>query len=147
MNRDDQFEKRLSCQPLRELPPGWRDQILSAAEQVDHFRHDSRDARLGIVSILRQQLATLLWPHPCAWAALGVVWGFILSMNLVMRDDPGVVMAQRAGAPVPGAESILKQQERMLAELVGLTGPGQPERAKTFVPRPRSQRRDDFMDA
>ena len=131
--KPDDFEQKLQRQPLRRVPAEWRREILSAAER------GSRTApRASFLSTLNTQLSTLLWPHPKAWAGLAAVWIFIFAVDFSIRDKTPVV----AGKPTPPSPEVvaeLKQQQRMLAELIGSTQTREAEPAK-FLPQPRSER-------
>jgi hypothetical protein len=130
--KPDDFEQKLQRQPLRQIPGGWRGEILSAAKSAS--RPVPRDSFL---STLNHQLSTLLWPHPKAWAGLAAVWVLIFALDFSMRDKSPVV-AEKSAPPSPEVIVELKQQQRMLAELIGArethdAGPQQ------FFPRPRSE--------
>jgi hypothetical protein len=75
MNTDD-FEQRLQRQPLRPVPPEWRDEILAAA------RAGAAPSSLAprpspLLSLLRDWL----WPHPVAWGALAAGWALVVVLN------------------------------------------------------------------
>ena len=128
----DDFEQRLQRQPLRQIPVEWRGEILSAA------KHASRPAPRGsFLSTISYQLSTLLWPHPKAWAGLAAVWILIFAVNFSIRDK-APVMAEKSAPPSPEVIVQLRQQQRMLAELIGAreTHDAEPQQ---FFPRPRSE--------
>jgi hypothetical protein len=140
MNEEmEQFERRLSRQPLRQVPAEWRGQILDAAIS----RHASRATRRSFLSTLNSQLSTILWPHPKAWAGLAAVWILIFCMEFSMRDTTPVV-AEKAAPPSPEVIVELKQQQRMLAELMGASQAREAE-APRFLPQPRSERVEILM--
>ena len=60
----------------------------------------------------------MLWPHPKAWAGLAAVWILIFAVDFSVRDK-SPVMAEKAAPPSPEVIVELKQQQRMLAELIG----------------------------
>jgi len=132
--KPDEFERRLERQPLREIPAGWREEILGAAHAASPAspgfpratHHGSR------ASWWRE----LLWPCPQAWAGLTAVWAVILFLNAVSREPVQVVTTPRRP---PGRDVLRawKERERMLAELASLPGPAEPP--KPFAPRPRSE--------
>jgi len=130
----EQFERRLSRQPLREIPGEWRVEILAAAERALH-----PEPRASFLSTLNQQLSTVLWPYPKAWAGLAAVWVLILAMNFSVRDaKPGLVAKSAPSSPETMVE--LKKQQRLFAELVGANEAPDADRRKIFSPRPRSER-------
>jgi hypothetical protein len=141
MNHDD-FEQKLGRQPLRQVPAEWREEILSAASKVGTARRAVR-GRAARAS-LPNWLSTLLWPNPQAWAGLAAIWILIFAMDFSMRDN-SLVVAEKSTPPSPEVIVELKQQQRMLAELIGsrethVTGP-----SKIFGRQPRSERRFEIL--
>jgi hypothetical protein len=82
MNNEDQFEQRLRRQPLRQVPPAWREEILAAAEA------NRRNATTQSVSEDQAALFAgwrLLFARlPVAWAALAALWVALIGANLMM---------------------------------------------------------------
>jgi hypothetical protein len=130
----EQFERRLSRQPLRKIPGEWRAEILVAA---DVNRREVREFTFAatVASGLRQ----IFWPHPKAWAALAAVWIFIFALNFSMRDRTPMV-AEKAAPPSPEVMAELKKQRLLFAELMGLRETADADRQKIFSPKPRSER-------
>jgi hypothetical protein len=135
----DKFEQKLQRQPLRQVPTEWREEILTAVESAAATRHQSPVTRSSWLSTLNHQLSTLLWPHPAAWAGLATIWILILAMDFSVRDK-SPVMAEKSAPPSPEVVVELKQQQRMLAELIGPRDEHDADRSKSFVPQPRSER-------
>ena len=134
----EDFEQRLQRQPLRQMPGEWRGEILSAA------KHASRPATRGsFLSTISYQLSTLLWPHPKAWAGLAAVWILIFAVDFSMRDTTPV-MAEKAVPPSPEVVAELRQQQRMLAELIGSSQAREAELPRS-LPQPRSERVEILM--
>jgi len=140
--KPDEFEQKLQRQPLRQVPTGWREEILTAASKVGTARRAVR-GRLGEAS-LPNWLSTLLWPNPQAWAGLAAVWILIFAVNFSTRDASQAVAGKSSP---PSSEVIveLRQQQQLLAELIGpcetrVTGP-----LKIFGRQPRSERRFEIM--
>lgn len=132
----DEFEQKISRQPLRDIPSDWRAEILAAANTS--MRPASNVVRPGFLSALNHQLSTLLWPYPKAWAGLAAVWIVILAVNFSMRDtSPGI--AVKSGPPSPEVIVELKKQQRLFAELMGPREAPDADRPKNFTPRPRSE--------
>jgi len=150
MNPDD-FEIRLQRQPLRQIPAEWREQILSAARQASLPQHASRlthhvPSSRSLLSTLHNQLSTLLWPHPTAWAGLAATWLVILGINLTTRD--AAMVAARHAAPVPPQVFMaFQEQERLLSELIGPRDTPVAERPKPRLPKPRSEIRKQMLMA
>lgn len=141
----DEFEKRLQRQTLRQVPAGWREEILAAANAsqrqtaaIDRA-FTSAATRRPWLSTLNHQLSTLLWPHPVAWAGLAAIWIFIFAVNTSTRDRSPMIV-ERASPPSPEVVVELKQQQRMLAELIGACDTHDADRPDLFVPQPRSER-------
>jgi hypothetical protein len=135
--KPDDFEQKLQRQPLRQVPAGWRNEILAAAASG----HALPVARHSFLSSLNSQLSTILWPHPTAWAGLAAAWIFILAVNVSVRDRLPVV-AEKSTPPAPEVIVELRQQRRLLAELMGPRDARDADRSKSFVPQPRSERAD-----
>ena len=132
--KPDDFEQRLSRQPLRPIPPVWREEILAAANPVLRPTPCA-----SFLAIFRTQLSTIFWPHPKAWAGLAAVWIFIITMNFSLRD-PSPRMAEKSAPPSPEVIVELRQQQRMFAELVGPREESVADRSKYYLPRPRGER-------
>ncbi|MGD0206198.1 MAG: hypothetical protein ABSC89_01100 [Verrucomicrobiota bacterium] len=132
------FEQRLQRQPLRQVPAEWREEILTAAESAA-TRRPPPVTRPSWLSALNSQLSTILWPHPKAWAGLAAIWIVILAVDFSARDKTPVV-AEKSSPPSPEVIVELRQQQRMLAELIGPRDIRDADRSKSFVPQPRSER-------
>jgi len=141
MNRDDQFEKRLSRQPVKLVPPAWRAEILSAAQRAAGSVHASRIPHH--VPWWRE----LFWPCPQAWAAMAAVWLVICALNFAVQESIPANLARHGGAPSPQLRELLKQQEQLFAELVGPIRPAEADRRRPIAPSPRSSRREEFLNA
>jgi hypothetical protein len=142
--KPDELEQKLSRQPLKEIPPAWRAEILSAAREAQAAHHASRVTQHSFLSTLNSQLSTLFWPHPKAWAGLAAVWVCIAVLNFSTRDSsPGVAVKSASSSPEVIVE--LKKQQRMFAELVGSYETPDADRQKTFLSRPRSDRAEILM--
>ena len=122
-------------------------QVVAAAESAARPRPSTLDPRPGLLSTLNHQLSTLLWPHPKAWAGLAAVWVVILAVNFAARDPLPVREAMNATPPSPQFREMLKEQEQLLAELVGPIETPAANRPKPIAPQPHSQRREQFMNA
>src|SRR5882762_6941989 len=138
MNCDDQFEKRLQRQLLREIPSAWREEIFSAAEHAAASRH------LSPVPRHPSWWRELFWPCPQAWAGLAVAWLVILGASYATREAPKMT-SRHMTPPSSQVRELLKQQEQLLAELVGRTEKPEADRPKHGAPR--SQRREEFLNA
>jgi hypothetical protein len=139
MNEEsEQFEQRLRRQPVKQIPPEWRKEILnSVAADVNRRQTVSREFTFAATGWSR--LSTLLWPHPKAWAGLAAIWVLILTLNFSTQDKPAVLAAK---VPPPSPEVLveLRQQQKMLAELIGPAELHVADRQPLFLPKPRSER-------
>ena len=139
----DNFEQKLQRQPLRQVPAEWRGEILVAADvnrrnrSVREFTFAATFRRL--LSTLNAQLSTILWPHPKAWAGLAAVWILILAVDFSTHDKSPAI-AEKSAPPSPEVIVELRQQQRLLAELIGPRDTSDADRSKSFVPQPRSER-------
>lgn len=143
MNRGEHFEDRLAQVPQRPLPAAWRDQILSAAGAASAPRPVSAPAS----GSLRGALKALLWPHPAAWGGLAAAWALIFILTLAGRDPAGTQVAGRPPPPSPELRELLRQQEKLLAELTGRPDDVRLAPVHPAAPEPRSQRREDALNA
>jgi hypothetical protein len=135
----ESFEKRLKRQPLRQVPGEWREDILRAAGETQSVRRPSMAIQYSFLSNLNRRLASVLWPHPVAWAALAAIWVFVFTVNYSIRDTQPVV-AERIAPVSPEVMAELRQQQRLFAELAGASDSGDADRQRTYVPRPHSER-------
>lgn len=135
----DPFEEFLKNQQPRQLPPEWRNQILAAARAV---RPESRESKAGPASFLSRlnyRLSTLLWPSPAAWAGVTAVWLVIAGLNLAARQDatPITKRPPRASAQVL---VLVREQNRLVSEILGPADQPVPVQPKPPTVRPRSER-------
>jgi hypothetical protein len=149
MNTNDPFEQKLRCQPRRKIPPEWRAEILAAARRSanEPFAPGAAQSHSSFGAACRSLLAQWLWPHPKAWAGLAAVWLLILGLNLAASDSDGPAVARQAALPSRQLRELLRQQEQLFAELIGPIDQSPASEPKRALPRPRSQRRDDFLNA
>jgi anti-sigma factor RsiW len=101
----------------------------------------------GWLSTLNPQLSALLWPHPKAWAGLAAVWLVILAVNFATRETAPTLQARSVAPISPDTLRLLKQQEQLLADLSGRSEPREAGRPKAILPRPRTERRDEMLNA
>ena len=134
----EQFERRLSRQPLRKIPGEWRGEIFAAAVGRGS-KVESRGQESRWPSTLAARLSTIFWPHPKAWAGLAAVWIFIFALNFSLRDKTPMI-AEKVSPPSPEVVAELKQQQRMFVELIGSRDIYDADRSKSYAPRPRSER-------
>ena len=133
MKAEDAFEKRLRGATPRQIPASWRNEILGALPEV---RRTDLVPEPGIADFLR----AMLWPHPKAWAGLCAAWLLILGLNFASHEPAGTEVTQRVARPSPQMRELLRQQERLLAELSGTMDSSEPRRSETVAPKPQSCR-------
>jgi len=135
MNHDD-FEQRLQRQPLRQVPAEWREEILAMAGRA--LRAERRAQKQPWPSTLDSRLSSVFWPHPVAWAGLAAIWIFVFAVDFSMRDRAPAVEAKFSPPP---AEVIVevRQQLRLLAEVIGPRDVREADRSRSLAPRPRSE--------
>ena len=126
---------------MRDVPADWRSQILDAATSATRATEPSEFSHaLTGVATIKTRLAAIFWPHPIAWAGLAVIWLGILTFTFAGRDE-SQVLAKACPPPSPEVLTVLRSQERLLAELIGplASQPSEVDRPKSIMPLPRSQ--------
>ena len=103
------------------------------APKLDAIRHDvvtpnsTQDRRPWDKTAKRQRrrrlVVRLLWqelifPSRRIWAGLAATWILIFVFNFSQRD-PAELMARKSPPPAPEMILTFRQQERLLAELIG----------------------------
>jgi hypothetical protein len=131
----NEFEQKISRQPMRQIPPELRGEILAACRGS---KAEGREQEQSWPSTLAARLSTIFWPHPKAWAALAAVWIFIFALNFSIRDKMPMV-AEKVLPPSPEVVAELRQQKLLFAELIGSSDAREAESPK-FFPRPRTER-------
>jgi hypothetical protein len=81
----------------------------------------------------------LIWPSRRIWTGLAAIWILIFIFNVSQRDKSELA-ARKLPPPSPEAIMAFRQQEKLLAELIGSSGTGDAERRKIFLPKPRTER-------
>jgi hypothetical protein len=132
----NEFEQKLSRQPVRQIPGEWRAEILANCRGP---KVESRAEEQFGPSTFVSRLSTIFWPHPKAWAGLAAVWIFIFAVNFSMRDASPRI-AEKSAPPSPEIVAELRQQRLLFAELIGSAEAHVADRQKLFLPRPRSER-------
>ena len=137
--KPDDFEQRLHRQPLRQIPAEWREEILREGRRAAVLEIGDADTASLPELNWRAKLTNIFWPNPQAWAGLAAVWILIFAVNFSVRDRAPVVV-EKSAPPPPEVLVELRQQRRMLAELIGPRDARDADRSKSFVPQPRSER-------
>ncbi len=134
----EQFERRLNRQPLRPIPSEWREDILREGRRVVGPNQKSRPSLFLAFNL---QPSTLF-----RWSALAAVWVVILALNHAARDTTPIVTA-KSTPPSPQMLLALRQQQKLLAELIEPAATRDADKPKSFVPRPRSELGLPFLNA
>jgi len=134
--KPDDFEQRLRQQPLRQVPAAWREEILSAARATARSRPSTPDPRPS-------WLSTLLWPNPKAWAGLAALWVLVFALHFAARDGSPAIAKQSAPLS-PQVLMALREQEQLVAELIGRSEAPDADRPQPAAPRPHSHRQETF---
>ncbi|MCU0785254.1 MAG: hypothetical protein MUF81_14625 [Verrucomicrobia bacterium] len=146
MKLDNQFEQRLQRQPLREMPPAWREEILAAA---DNNRRVPPVREPTFAATAFRPLATLwrelVLPARMTWASIAAVWVVIGILSL-SQSDQITVAARVSPATRQELRAASEQRQELLLELALLptTEPAEPPKPNL---QPRSQRQEEFLTA
>lgn len=121
------------------------EQHRAAAPKLDAIRREIVGSKFR-----RRNFAVTLWfelvlPSRHIWTGLAAIWVFIFIANFSMRDHSQITMAK--SSPSPEMIVAYRQQEKLLAELIGQSEPRVAEPSKTFLPRPSSQRKFEILTA
>jgi hypothetical protein len=128
---NNEFEKLLQRQPMREPPREWRAEILAAAVRP---RRSSDASRLRAIG---QGVSTWLWPHPRAWAALAAAWGVVFLLQFSAPDLPSA--ARNSSPGIFQSQAILRQETLMMSPLSGSWDSGDSPAATPAPPKPRGE--------
>jgi hypothetical protein len=134
MNSDD-FEKSLQRQPLRQIPPKWRAEILHNACAADKQRSVANWPLLAVSTVWHE----LVRPARRIWVGFAFVWVAIVVVNFVDAEKPGQSEA-RIKIPPGNLLTVWQRQQQFLTEL---NNPDYPDMDKPrhSPPKPRSDRR------
>lgn len=103
-----------------------------------------RSSSLSLTELLLECYRQLILPSRRIWAGLTLVWlGVFIANHQLGSDGPKVT----ASTSTRSADFILtlREQEQMMAELTFQSKPAAVEPPKRFVPRPRSEARENFL--
>ena len=135
--KQDDFEKQLQQPAPRTIPATWRSEILDSARLSSSPRH--------LVPAPRPAWwREWLWPHPQAWGAVTAAWIVIL---VIYSDTPGTSGVDREKQPAIQSQTMIAfaEQRKLLSQVLDLSFNFIAEPPKIFVPRRRSDKRDEFL--
>jgi hypothetical protein len=119
-----------------------RREAVKAAADVNRRKQPVRELTFAaaLASVIRLSFRELVWPCRRTWAALAAVWITLFIFNASQRDKSELAARK---LPPPSPEMILtfRQQEKLLAELIGPNEPQAAAPPKPFLPQPRSEGR------
>jgi hypothetical protein len=95
------------------------------------------------MTTMKAVLASWLWPHPKAWAALGMVWLLVLGLNLAAREPASRDVRSQESSASAQVCDLLQQQRQLFAELMGPKETPVADRRQRPTPKPRSERREE----
>jgi hypothetical protein len=131
-------------EPTPEAQIRWVKAIQVAAD-VNRRKQPVRELIFAatLANAVRLSFLELIWPCRYVWAGLAAVWVVILTVNFSAHDTELVA----GKSPPPTREMILtfRQQEKLLAELIGPNEPRVAAPPKPFSPRPSSERRFEIL--
>ena len=123
-----------------------RREVVEVAADVNRRKQPVRELTFAaaLANAIRLSFRELVWPCRRTWAALAAVWIALFIFNASQRDKSELAALK---LPPPSPEMILtfRQQERLLAELIGPNEPQAVAPPKPFLPQPRSEGRFEIL--
>jgi hypothetical protein len=117
-----------------------RREALDAATDVNRRKQPVHELTFAatLANTIRLSFLELIWPCRRTWVALAAVWIALFIFNVSQRDKSELA-ALKLPPPAPEAIMAWRQQEKLLAELIGPPAPGDAEQRKIFLPKPRTE--------
>ena len=114
--------------------------VVNVAADVNRRKQPVRELTFAatLANAIRLSFRELILPCRRTWTALAAVWVALFIFNVSQRDKAELA-ARKLPPPSPEAILAWRQQERLLAELIGPSAPGDAEQRKTFLPKPRTE--------
>jgi hypothetical protein len=103
-----------------------------------------RRSQTAATMILTTFWRELILPSRRIWTGLAAVWILIFVFNFSQRD-PAELLARKTPPLAPEMILTFRQQERLLAELIGPNEIQAVEPQKPFLPQPRSEGRIEIL--
>ena len=124
----DPFEQQLRRQPLRTVPEGWKEEILSAARLAGTRASGELAPRVPAGPWWR----AWLWPNPTAWAALAAMWVVIIGLHWDTPSSPSVTARQTVASS--DALRLYAEQHRELGRILGTSTESKPKPSRNKPP-------------
>jgi hypothetical protein len=123
-----------------------RQEVVEVAADVNRRKQTVRELTFvaALANAIRLSFLELVWPCRRTWTALAAVWVLIFIFNVSQRDKSELA-ARKLPPPSPEAVMAWRQQERLLAELIGPNETRAVEPPKPFLPQPRSEGRIEIL--
>jgi hypothetical protein len=141
----EEFEKRLQQRPLRGLPAEWRAEILASAKKAATGAATVAIEKPSAWSVINSWVSVFLSSRREMRAGLAAIWFLIFALRFTMHDEPHD--AGKKTTVSHEAIAAAREQRLFYAELAGLREAHDAEPPKSFLPRPRSERRDQILTA
>ena len=81
------------------------------------------------------------------WAGLAAVWVVILALNFAGREPDAQLVAEQAAPSASEMRFAVKQKQLLMAELAMTAEPAPAAKPKAAPPSPRSDRRNETLNA
>jgi anti-sigma factor RsiW len=122
--------------------------VASSAPRLRSRAHDSDPVGCqGVLEILSARLRSGWQASRWAWGGLAAVWMVILALNFAGRESDTTLVTRRE---VPSASEMrlaLKQRQLLMADLALASEPVPATHPRSIPPSPRSERRDETLNA
>ena len=117
-----------------------RREVMKVAADVNRRKQPVRELTFAatLANAIRLSFLELIWPCRRIWTGLAAVWILIFVFNFSQRD-PSELTARKTPPSSPEMILTFRQQEKLLAELMGPNEPQAVESSKPLLPQPRSE--------
>ena len=141
--RDILLEQHRSAAPKLDAI---RREVMKVAADVNRRKQPVRELTFAaaLANAIRLSFLELIWPCRRIWTGLAAVWILIFIFNFSQRD-PSELTARKTPPPSPEMILTFRQQEKLLAELIGPNEPQAAAPPKPFLPQPRSEGRIEIL--
>jgi hypothetical protein len=123
--------------PTRDAQTRWTKEIQEAANTKSIRRPEP-------LNVFFNCWLELVWPCRRIWTGLAAIWILIFIFNFSQRD-PSELMARKTPPPSPEMILAFRQQQQLLAELIGQNETRATPPPKPFAPQPRSEGRIEML--